>query len=143
MADQIDYGLVGGILEKLIRKYNKSIRHGEHHTLSISELVYLLSIKNDQMITMSALARAVGVSMSTATVMVEKLVKKGLVERIRDDGDRRQVYIRFLDEGERVYKAVQSARQQVAENVMSIFDDKEKLLVYEALIKLYRNLDNL
>ena len=143
MSDDLNYGFAGDIIEKLIKKYNKSIRHTGSLDLTFSELIYLLAIKSDRMITMSELAQIVDVSMSTATVMVGKLVNYGLVERIRDSGDRRQVYIRMLEKGESVYSSIQKEREKVVEKVMGIFDDNEKKFVFEALIKVYKNLDNI
>jgi len=48
---------------------------------------------------MSDFANAVGVPVSTATHMIEKLVRKGLVVRVRSEEDRRVVYVELSDEG--------------------------------------------
>src|SRR5258708_4022235 len=48
---------------------------------------------------MSDFAAAIGVPMSTATHMIEKLVRKGLVVRVRSEKDRRVVHVELSEEG--------------------------------------------
>lgn len=50
--------------------------------------------------TMSRLARTLGVALSTSTKIVDRLTEKGLVERKRNDGDRRVVRVVLTPRGE-------------------------------------------
>lgn len=65
---------------------------------------------------MSDLAVQVRMSLSSATALVDRLVAKGLVERVRDESDRRQVLCRLTPSGrERVEILWSTWRRQVAE----------------------------
>ena len=50
------------------------------------------------------------VSGSTLTELVDSLVRSGLVLRVRDQGDRRMVYLRLTDEGREAYREVLTFR---------------------------------
>jgi DNA-binding MarR family transcriptional regulator len=58
------------------------------------------------------LAEALGVSPSTATRMCDRLVRKGLVSRARDDLDRREVNLTITTSGRKVVVDVIDRRQQ-------------------------------
>ena len=51
--------------------------------------------------TAGALAAATGLRPAATTALVDRLEARGLVERVRDDGDRRRVLVRMTDEGMR------------------------------------------
>ena len=62
----------------------------------------------------SALAQVFGVSRPTITRMVDGLVKKGLVERHHDAGDRRLAIISLTSEG----RALQASSEEAAEKFL-------------------------
>jgi DNA-binding MarR family transcriptional regulator len=47
------------------------------------------------------LATATGLRPAATTALLDRLEARGLVERVRDDGDRRKVLVRMTDEGMR------------------------------------------
>lgn len=49
------------------------------------------------------LAKIGGVNKSAITSKVERLANRGLIERVRDQQDRRNVYLRLTSEGETIY----------------------------------------
>ena len=51
--------------------------------------------------TAGMLATATGLRPAATTALVDRLEAKGLVERVRDDTDRRRVLVRMTDEGTR------------------------------------------
>ncbi|WP_141431353.1 MarR family winged helix-turn-helix transcriptional regulator [Bacillus sp. 03113] len=51
----------------------------------------------------SELADCCGVNKSAMTAKIDRLYARGLVERIRDDNDRRSVYIKITEAGELIY----------------------------------------
>ena len=50
---------------------------------------------------LSALARHLGISLSTCSLLVDELVRRGLCTRARQDGDRRRVVLRLSNAGMR------------------------------------------
>lgn len=70
--------------------------------VTVSQLRVLLALHNDGPSRMSALVVAVGVVPSTATGIMDALVRKGLVLREHDSQDRRQVICRLSSEGQKM-----------------------------------------
>ncbi|MGD7008345.1 MarR family winged helix-turn-helix transcriptional regulator [Metabacillus sp. 84] len=50
------------------------------------------------------LADICGVNKSAISAMIERLVQKGLIERIRDEKDRRNVFLQSTEKGRQVYE---------------------------------------
>jgi DNA-binding MarR family transcriptional regulator len=68
-------------------------------SLSKTELVTLIFVERKGDLTMSSLAEHLDVRMSTATGIVDRLVKEKYLERERNDADRRIVTVRLSDKG--------------------------------------------
>ncbi len=64
------------------------------HDLSVAQLDLLMSVRGQGEVSLSGLAALLGVSPPSASVMVEKLVERGLLIRERSTTDRRKVMIR-------------------------------------------------
>lgn len=67
--------------------------------MSTPQLKALLLISEEDSIRMRELARKLGGSFSNATVLVDRLVERGLVERMMEPQDRRVVLVRATEEG--------------------------------------------
>lgn len=67
--------------------------------MSTPQLKALLLISEDDRLRMRELARRLGGSFSNATVLVDRLVERGLVERLADPQDRRVVLVRVSEKG--------------------------------------------
>lgn len=73
--------------------------------LSMQELNVLNTIGDNKSCIMSDIAKNLSLSLSSVTVIVEKLVKSGLVERVRSEEDRRIVYGKLTSEGAKIYQS--------------------------------------
>lgn len=60
--------------------------------------------------TVSALSRELGVSLSAATQLADRLVRSGMVERVAAQGDRRVKHLRLTASGEQTMRARQKRR---------------------------------
>jgi DNA-binding MarR family transcriptional regulator len=77
----------------------RSLVH-EGMDLTYNQYKTLLTIADRGECSLGDLARELGVAMSSASQMVDRLVGEGLVERNLDESNRRQVIIRLTDNGE-------------------------------------------
>jgi DNA-binding MarR family transcriptional regulator len=68
--------------------------------LTVAQLRVLLVLHTDGASRMSSIASATGTAMSTATGIVDHLVKKNLVSREADEHDRRVVICKLSPEGQ-------------------------------------------
>ena len=94
-------------------------------SLSRFELVALMTTEKSQNVTMSILAQKIAVPMSTATGIVDRLVKKGLLERGRSDEDRRVVTVSLTEEGKRVVSEVNTHFEKFIEKIKAVITQDE------------------
>ncbi|MBI9074974.1 MAG: winged helix-turn-helix transcriptional regulator [Desulfatibacillum sp.] len=84
-----------------------------HSELNITapQLICLYALEKDGPSTLSALASAVTLGLSTVNGIVDRLESKGLVVRERDTHDRRKVFVRQTEYGQEFTKAAPSLLQ--------------------------------
>lgn len=94
-------------------------------SLSRFELVTLMKVEKTQNVTMSCLAQGVAIPMSTATGIVDRLVKKALLERSRSEEDRRVVTISLTDKGKKVVSDVNQHFEGFFERIQATITEEE------------------
>lgn len=106
--------------------------------LSISrfELLALMLSEKFQNVTMSNLAQGMSVPMSTATGIIDRLVKKGLLERGRSEEDRRVVTVFLTDNGRALLEDLKEHFHSLLDRVRSLLTDEE----IETALKLMRKI---
>lgn len=104
-----------------------------HLDLTMSQLKVVLLLFVSGPTRMSVIASELGVSMATASGVVERLVERGILLREGEAGDRRVVLCRLSDEGERLIGNLwQLSRDQVGE-LMRMIAPSKLLLIVEML----------
>src|SRR5438105_1342860 len=86
--------------------------------------------------TMSDLAQMTHQSAATLTGIVDRLADAGLVERVRDQGDRRVVYVQVTTAGTAKLEEVQAERQKQTEHMTKQLTDEELEQLNSLLSKL-------
>jgi DNA-binding MarR family transcriptional regulator len=81
---------------------------------------------------MHEIASGLQVDASTATRAVDRLIRRGLVERARDPDDGRFVSVWITSEGRRVHSALLARRLEFVASVLDQFDDADR----QALLRL-------
>lgn len=104
-------------------------------TLSKSELFTLLQVERNGEIIMSQIADYINISMSTATGIVERLVKQGFIERNRNDSDRRIVTIKLTAEGKALAEKIKSKIFGVAKLLLDSLTEEEQELIFRIFTK--------
>ncbi len=92
---------------------------------------------------MSVIAKELGVTYGTPTVTIDRLIEKGFVTRIRDEEDRRQVFIKLSDTGEKIYESILELKSKLTEKIFGILTREERSSLVEILSKLNNNFDDL
>ena len=81
------YNLVLKLEEDAIRK------DSSHNNVSIKEVHTLVAIGTGRPKTMTHVANILGINVSTLTIAINRLVKKGYVKRLRDKKDLSLIHI--------------------------------------------------
>lgn len=111
-----------------IRKIEESSLQARHGTrLSISEyhLIESAGKGGAEGKTISDIALDLGITTASVTVGVNKLVKKELLEKIRDTDDGRVVYVKMTREGRRINAGHRLFHQHMIKNISKEFSEEE------------------
>ena len=87
------------LFNTVLRQEEEAVQNASFDDISITEVHTLAAIGMGRPKTMTHVANILGIKVSTLTTAVGKLVKKGYVERLRDEKDRRIVKIHLTDKG--------------------------------------------
>jgi DNA-binding MarR family transcriptional regulator len=88
--------------EKLNRQlHTEHLDWLESLDISIPHVRALLLLEQDGPMRMGSIALCLGRAVSATTVVIDRLVKKGFVDRVADPDDRRVVLCQLTDEGEK------------------------------------------
>lgn len=101
--------------------------------MSTPQLKALLLISEEEGIRMRELARKLGGSFSNATVLVDRLVDRGLVERMADPQDRRVVLVRAADEGQQLIDQLVTSWRTLSTPLLESLAPEDLSKVREAL----------
>lgn len=118
------------LIKRILTAYNeisKSINPMQLLKLDLtsSQVKVLVSFYGRDHYTMTELSRAHGVSVSTMTSMIDRLLHNGLIERQRDDEDRRVVKVRLSSQGKKIVDYVMKVRRRELERFLSELTDEE------------------
>ena len=94
-------------------------------TLGEQQVITVLSENRHTPIYMKDVASELGISPSTLTTIVDKLVEKGLVKRDLDIDDRRKVQISLTQKGETIHEYLVKFRKKVLEPIFSRLSPEE------------------
>ena len=107
-----------------------------HLDLTMSQLKVVLLLFVSGPTRMGVIASELGVSLATASGVVERLVERGILLREGEAGDRRVVLCRLSDEGEMLIDNLwQLSRDQVGE-LMRVMAPSKLLMIAEMLQEL-------
>ena len=106
----------------------------EEVTLTQYRTLVVLASRGPQ--SLARLAEAVAVTPATATRMCDRLVRKGLVRRRPEPGNRRQVRLSLTGEGKALVDAVTLRRRAEIERIVSAMPPDEQAVLVQALGRL-------
>jgi len=94
------------------------------------QLDALLVLREFGELTMGELCGRMFLACSTATDLIDRMERNGLIERVRDTNDRRVIRLRVLDKGAVVIDEVLEARRVYLSAILTEVDvpDKERLI---------------
>ncbi len=101
--------------------------------MSTPQFKALLLISEEEGIRMRELARRLGGSFSNATVLVDRLVDKGFVERLAEPQDRRVVLVRTTEEGRQLIEQLITSWRTLSASLLETLSAGDLDTVREAL----------
>ena len=108
--------------------------------VSMGQLHVLWLLQHHGAMPMSRIAELVGVSLSNATGIIDRMEEHGLVERVRVPSDRRIVLVQPAADGLRALSETETHRRDRLRSVLSHLSATERPIVLSALRSLRRAL---
>lgn len=131
------------INELLVEIYNdilqieeQTLRKDEHSDLTITEIHTIEAIGVDKEKTMSEIAQQLNVTLGTLTTGINKLIRKGYVERNRTEEDRRIVLVKLTEKGKTAYKHHEEFHNEMVQDSVNDLTEEEKEVLAESLEKI-------
>ena len=93
-------------------------------------------------VTSSELAEVFQVNKSAITAIINRMVDRDLIQRIRDENDRRVVYLSLTSEGNKLFLEAQERVKRLVESIITQFEEQEItsfLNTYEKLAQILIN----
>ncbi len=135
-AEDLDRAMAELVAKYQFRDRNESVGFG----LSVSQ-AYALRALGEGPLTMGALASALHLSVSAVTRVVDPLAGRGLVERHRDEGDRRICRVAMTAAGRRLWRRIHGELVDADREVLRRIDASERETVIRAIRDLSRSVD--
>ena len=126
--------------DAILRVEEKSLKTAGNGELSIAEFHTLECIGRgrDHCRTVGEIAEALGVTVPTVTVCVNKLVKKGYVTKTRSEKDARIAIIELTHDGRKMNRLHHMFHEQMIDAIDQEFDDEE----LDCLLRCIRKLNH-
>lgn len=118
------------ILQRIMTSYNDISRAINPKgllkiNLTSAQIKLLTCFSKKSELTMTELSNNLAVSMPTMTAMVDRLVNSKMVERERDNRDRRVVKVKLTDAGEKILRKLTRIRRKEMEKILMNLSGEE------------------
>ena len=116
----------------------KALITSEFNNISNNDMHIIEAIGIEEPRNMSAVAKTLSVTVGTLTIAINSLVKKGYVNRLRSEEDRRVVLISLSELGERAYEHHRQFHEDMIEATLSGLSEEEAKILTGALKNLMK-----
>lgn len=133
------------VLEKRLRYISGMIKQNgrkilNNYPITSPQFIAIQWLIDEGDLTIGELSNKNGLAFSTTTDLVDRMEKNELVERIRDEKDRRVVRIHVLKKGETIIREVIQKRQEYLGGVLSNFSVEQIDTLNDLLSFLYEQM---
>lgn len=109
--------------------------------ISISELWALEYLAGHEEVTMKELSAAVFLQTSSTTSLVDRLLKRGYVQRKRCEGDRRVILVKATQTGKALWTQIAKAKKSNLTKLFQTLTESERAQYLEILEKIANNIE--
>ncbi|API89313.1 MarR family transcriptional regulator [Marinilactibacillus sp. 15R] len=115
----------------------KTLQSSRFKDVSIKEMHTIEAVGMYHQHTTSEVAKKLGVTVGTLTVSVNNLVRKGYVERIRTDSDRRVVKLALTPNGRLLYRLHDKFHRDMVKETIAEMDKEQSEILMIGLRNLH------
>lgn len=143
----MDYKIINEYLTSIFNNVlvieEVSLRGSRFKDISIKEMHTVDVIGNFSDVTPSFVSKELMVTLGTVTTCLNNLERKGYIERIRSDQDRRVVYLHLTKKGRLVHRLHKRFHKAMVEKIIDGMSPEEINVMGKGLTNLYQFLEDL
>lgn len=128
--------LLVDIYNDILHIEEQALSKDEHSDLTITEIHTIEAIGIEREKTMTEIAQMLNVTLGTLTTGINKLIRKGYVERNRTEEDRRIVLINLTEKGKTAYKRHEEFHKEMVHNSVNDLTENEMEILVSSLEKI-------
>lgn len=128
--------LISGVFNNVTRSELTAIRSMGFEDVSVNEAHTVEAIGLYMPKTMTAVAERLDITMGTLTVAINHLVKKGYVNKVRNEIDKRVFMLSLTEKGKALFRAHQRFHFELVKSLIVDLSDYEADMFVEALSSL-------
>ena len=117
--------MLAELLEHSARSSMRAMLRRDGGPISLVHLLVLHVMEHEGAQSMRALSEAIGASQASATGIVDRMERRGLVRRERDEADRRVIRVALTDEGRGLLSGFASERRETLGELLDDLTERE------------------
>lgn len=125
-----------GIFKDIMDIEEKAIVTSEFKDITNNDMHIIEAIGISEPKNMSTVAKSLSVTIGTLTIAMNNLVKKGYVERVRSQEDRRVVLLSLSKKGRKAYEHHKVFHNNMIQATVDKLTEEEKNILAKALVNL-------
>ena len=138
-GNRMPYGLLLARLgQESTARFRRALRP---LNLSAQQFIVLKQLEMMGSASQAAVADGLGIDYSNLAGTTSELYERGLIERARDEADRRRYVIELTDDGERLLRDADNAIGSGENALMETLDESERELLWDMLRRLADSLE--
>lgn len=141
MVEVNDYLVM--IFNEVLTIEEEVISRSDFSDLSIKEMHTIEAIGLSRDLSSQEVAKKLNITPGTLTVSIQNLSKKGYVQRVKSQSDRRVVKLVLTQRGKLIYRLHRKFHMRMVEEALTGFDPEEADVLIRGLRNLHEFLDKL
>jgi DNA-binding MarR family transcriptional regulator len=136
------------MLSYLLRSISMKYRHYAYNVLGkdrwgVSQDLAIYHIAQNKKLSQKDLANKLNITPASVSVIVHQMESEGLLVRLPDERDGRQVNLLLTEKGQNLVPRVKNSWSELQEKLTSGFHESEKATLLQLLQKVEKKLDEL
>lgn len=128
--------LLVGLFRSITTIEEQAICKGEYRDMTTNDMHVIEAIGRELPRNMTGVARALDVTTGTLTISMNSLVKKGYVQRVRSEEDRRVVLVSLTEKGKKAFDHHKKFHEEMIAHVVEGLSEEEKNVLQKSLQQL-------
>ncbi len=137
-AEEILNRLLVQLFNDILHIEEKAMKNTEFTDLSITEIHTIEAIGTEGNRTMGEIAHDLRITVGTLTTAINRLIKKGYVERKRIEEDRRVVLVSLTESGKAVFLTHSVFHKEMIDEILESFQGEDLEVLNKILRKAIR-----